>query len=132
MRKKKSNSPRAILMGFLIKSGQVFKTLGKWLAGLIKSVFIGLAAIIRAIAYLIRDVSGALEKFAKVVAILLMSISLSVLAIFAGLYLFTATFGLKESPVFQELRDKIATIYLEEVNEELEELEIELEDKEAL
>ncbi len=131
MKKKKTNDSGVIVLGFFIKLGQGIKHLAKALVSFLKTILLALATLIRAVAYLIRDVFGALEKFAKVVAILLISISFSVLAIFVGLYILTATFGLKDSPVFQEVRDKVATIYLEEINEELNELETELDENEA-
>ena len=36
---------------------------------------------------------------------------------------FNTAFGIKESPVFQELRDKVAAIYVQNIDDDLKKLE---------
>ena len=64
-----------------------------------------------------------IERSAKTIAIFIVSIAFLILALSTSFYLFSSTFGMKESPVFQELRDKIAKIYAISVQDELSELE---------
>ncbi len=108
----KKKTARNQLKGLLVAVGNI-----------IKAIFDVFATVIRAIAYLIRDVFGALEKFAKVIAILILSITGSILILASAFYVFTAAFGLKESPNFQEMRDRIAGLYADEFEEELAEIE---------
>ena len=111
-KKKAASNP---IKGILIVIGDI-----------IKAIFDVFAKAIKAIAYLIRDVFTALEKFAKVIAILIISISGSILILATALYVFTSTFGLKESPVFQDIRDRMASLYASELEEDLQEAENEL------
>ena len=87
---------------------------------IIKSIFHVLGEIIKVIAKFIVDVFTVLEKIAKVVAILLVGISSTIFLLIAAFYLFTISFGLKESAVFQDLREQIAVNILESAEEEAE------------
>ena len=49
------------------------------------------------------------------------------LALTTSFYLFSSTFGIKDSPAFQEIRDKVAAIYVLSIDDELNELEKEIE-----
>lgn len=59
-----------------------------------------------------------LERALKIIAIFVITIAAAVLFVIASLYLFSSTFGLKETPAFQELRDQIAVDFVEALKEE--------------
>ena len=94
----------------------VFRTIGKG----IWAIFVQIGLILTAILVV-------LEKALKIVAIFIIAISASVLFLTSSLYLFSSTFGLKEAPAFQQLRDEIAEDFAEAVKDDVENVEIEIE-----
>ncbi|MBN2086835.1 hypothetical protein JW758_00660 [Candidatus Peregrinibacteria bacterium] len=64
-----------------------------------------------------------LERSAKTIMIFIISISFLILSLSASFYLLSSSFGVKDSPAFQELRDKITRIYVLSMEDELSELE---------
>lgn len=81
---------------------------------------------------LIKGVLVVVEKTLKIVAIFLVSISASILFLTGSFYLFTNTFDLKNSPTFQEARERMATIYLLHLEDDLRGLEEDLEEWEKV
>jgi len=67
-----------------------------------------------------------LERTLKMIAIFMIAISTSILFIVASFYLFSTTFGMKESPAFQGLRDRLANIYVMEMEDDIREIENEI------
>ena len=59
-----------------------------------------------------------IEKSLKIIAIFIIAISASILFLITSLFLFSSTFGLKESPAFQEIRDQVAEDLITTLEEE--------------
>ncbi len=69
--------------------------------------------------YFFRSLFILAERIIKIIAIFALSLSASILFLVASFYLFSATFGLKDSPAFQVLRDHIGTLYAAQIEEEI-------------
>lgn len=91
-----------------------------------KSIFKGIWAVLVQIFIWIKYILILIERSAKTIAIFIVTIAFLVLSLATSFYLFSSTFGIKDSPVFQELRDKMATIYVLNIEKDLEELEAEV------
>ena len=85
----------------------------------LEKFFIAIFRILKALLIII-------EKFLKIVAIFIIAISASLLFLVLSAYLFTSTFGVKDSPVFQDLRDRMATIYVLKLEDDIRTLEKEI------
>ena len=88
----------------------------------IEKFFLAIFRILKALLIII-------EKSLKIVAIFIIAISASLLFLVLSAYLFTATFGVKDSPVFQDLRDRMATIYVLKLEDDIRALEKEITEK---
>jgi hypothetical protein len=98
----------------------------------IKTVFKAIWHVIVQIGVCIKWLFILIERSLKIIAIFVIAISTAILFIAASFYLFSATFSLKESPAFQQLRDKIANIYAIGMENKIQELEKEVTEKETL
>ena len=87
----------------------------------------GIWAVLVQIGIILTAIFIVIEKALKIIAIFIIALSASVLFLMTSLYLFSATFGLKEAPAFQELRDKIANDFALSVQDDLEDVDIEIE-----
>jgi len=88
----------------------------------------GIWAVLVQIWIALKAILIVLERVLKIVAIFLIAISASILFLIASFYLFGAAFGLKDSPAFQDLRDRIAEVYTGALEDDLQEIEAELQD----
>ena len=97
----------------------------------IKTVFKAIWHIIVQIGVWIKWLLILIERSLKIVAIFVIAISAAILFLSASFYLFSATFGIKESPAFQQLRDKVANIYVMSMEDEINEMEKEMTEAET-
>ena len=96
----------------------------------IKTVFKAIWHIIVQIGVWIKWLFILIERSLKIVAIFVIAISAAILFISTSIYLISATFGIKESPAFQQLRDKVANIYVMGMEDEINEIEKEMTENE--
>ena len=95
--------------------------------GVFRAIGKGIWAVLVQIGVILTAILVVVEKALKIVAIFIIAISASVLFLITSLYLFSATFGLKEAPAFQELRNKIAEDFSASLKDDIEDVEIEIE-----
>jgi magnesium-transporting ATPase (P-type) len=108
MKKRKSNP-----------AGKIIGAIGKS----IKWFFIAIWKILVQIFTWIKYILICIERSAKTIALFIVSIAFLILALTTSFYLFSSAFGLKESPAFQELRDRVANIYAVSLEDDLKEIE---------
>jgi hypothetical protein len=98
----------------------------------IKTVFRAIWHVIVQIGVWIKWLFILIERSLKIVAIFVIAISAAILFLCTSIYLISATFGIKESPSFQQLRDKVANIYVMGMEDEINEMEKEMTENEIL
>ena len=89
----------------------------------IRSIFGFLGEIMLYLFRFIKSIFVLIEKTLKIVAIFIITLSTSALFFVLAFFLIATTFGLKESPAFQVLRDRIGLSMAMHVEQEIREIE---------
>jgi len=101
---------------------EAFRYTYKFFEGIFKAIW----AILTQVGLWIKAVLIVVEKALKIIAIFLITISLSVLLFTTSLYVLSMTFGLKDSPAFENLRDRMAELKVLKLEHDIRELEEEI------
>ena len=92
-------------------------------SNIIAKFFSGIWKVLVQIFIWIKYILILVERSAKTIAIFIVTIAFLILSLATSFYLFSSTFGIKESPAFQELRDKMARVYVLSIEDELSNIE---------
>ena len=125
-RKKEKESIISIIKAVFKKIWIAVKGFVKLIWKIIKNIF---KAIWHTILHIVKAGKGIMifiERSLKMIAMFMIVISTTILLLVTSFYLFSATFGMKESPAFQGLRDKLANIYVLSMEKDIKELEEEI------